>query len=101
MGIIHNPHGVPAHPPRSKAGDTFQAFQARKDNTDLNFVGWISEGRGQKILPTSGAAGKQALGRVRSRFFARTSMTRWVLESLCAEKVCVDFLVPCASPCLS
>ena len=48
--------------------------------------------RVKKFLPITGAAGKPAFRCGRPRFLARTSMTRRVLEKLCTEKVCVDFL---------
>ena len=48
----------------------------------------------KEFLPITGAAGKPNFRRGRPRFSARTSMTRRVLEKLCTEKVCVDFLAP-------
>ena len=48
----------------------------------------------KKFLPTTGAAGKRTFWCGRPRFSARTSMTRRVVEKLCTEKVCVDFLAP-------
>ena len=48
----------------------------------------------KKFLPTTGAAGKRTFWCGRPRFSARTSMTRRVVEKLCAKKVCVDFLAP-------
>ena len=48
----------------------------------------------EKFLPTTGAAGKRTFWCGRPRFSARTSMTRRVVEKLCTEKVCVDFLAP-------
>ena len=48
----------------------------------------------KKFLPTTGAAGKRTFWCGRPRFSARTSMTRRVVEKLCAKKVCGDFLVP-------
>ena len=48
----------------------------------------------KKFLPTTGAAGKRTFWCGHPRFSARTSMTRRVVEKLCAKKVCVDFLAP-------
>ena len=48
----------------------------------------------KKFLPATGAAGKRTFWCGRPRFSARTSMTRRVVEKLCTEKVCVDFLSP-------
>ena len=46
----------------------------------------------KKFLPITRAAGKRTFRCGCPRFSARTSMTRRVLEKLCTEKVCVDFL---------
>ena len=48
----------------------------------------------KKFLPATGAAGKRTLWCGRPRFSGRTSMTRRVVEKLCTEDVCVDFLAP-------
>ena len=48
----------------------------------------------KKFLPTTGATGKRTFWCGRPRFAARTSMTRRVVEKLCTEEVCVDFLAP-------
>ena len=48
----------------------------------------------EKFLPISGAAGKPNLWCGRPRFLAQTCVARRVLEKLCTETVCVDFLVP-------
>ena len=48
----------------------------------------------KKFLPTTRAAGKRTFWCGCPRFSARTSMTRRVVEKLCTEKVCVDFLAP-------
>ena len=48
----------------------------------------------KKFLLITGAAEKRTFWCGRPRFSARTSMTRRVLQKLCAKKVCVDFLAP-------
>ena len=48
----------------------------------------------KKFVPTTGAAGNRTFWCGRPRFSARTSMTRRVVEKLCAKKVCVGFSAP-------
>ena len=48
----------------------------------------------KSFSPLPGPQGKQSFRCVHPQFLARTSMTRRVLEKVCAEEVCVYFLVP-------
>ena len=71
----------------------------KENNININFwsgmfVTLMPRWSGVKVSPTAGAAGTQTSWRGRPRCFARTSMARRVLQKLCPENVCIDFLVP-------